>query len=633
MRLKEFRVTKFRNIVDSGPIKVDAQVTCLVGKNEAGKSGLIEALELLNPAYGQMPSRADQYPRWLVAQDRRKGDLDEQVFITATFELDENDHAAVDSVLGAGVLVGNELVIERQYNGIHAWDFDYSEKQGLANIVASFPSPVAERCARVSNLVEVRATLSDLKNANADEAVGADAIEAARKVLVDRGIDKISIWDRLVACLEKHLPRFFRFTSYSTLPGRIDFREISNQSPVGPGQSGLQTARALMKLAGADFDQLGNDNYEVRKAELEAVQIDLTRQVFEYWTQNPNLRVHIDVDKETQVDGNSRQAVARFLDIRLEDSRTGYSNNFQQRSSGFQWFFSFLAAFSEFSGQSSPIVLLDEPALTLHGKAQADFLRFINERLAPTAPVIYTTHSPFMIEADRLERVRVVEDKGPPEGAVVNEDALASDPDSLFPLQAALGYDIAQSLFVGPHNLVVEGTSDYIYLTILSRLCVEAGLEGLDKRWRILPAGGATNIPTFVSLVGPHLDITVLADSDTKGMQRVANMIERKLLEGHRLVHAHVATGQDKADIEDLFSESDYLDLYNRTFGEKVQVGDLPSGDRIVKRIEALRGSEFIHGEVAETLLRHHHEISISEATLAQFAALNFALNSTMAEG
>ena len=112
----------------------------------------------------------------------------------------------------------------------------------------------------------------------------------------------------------------------------------------------------------------------------------------------------------------------------------------------------------------------------------------------------------------------------------------------------------------------------------MSGVCAASGRDELDDRWRILPAGDATNIPTFVSLIGPHLDVTVLADSDTKGMQRVTNMIERKLLAGHRLIMANVATESDHADIEDLFSEGDYLKLYHKTYGYPVVEGRGPLG-------------------------------------------------------
>jgi predicted ATPase len=627
MKLLSFRVSKFRNIVDSGEVKVDSKVSCLVGKNEAGKSGLIEALYLFNPAYGEKFQVDEQYPRWLLVQDRKLGDLKKQTPIAATFAIDSADRDAVNEQLGPGVLDGDKISVRRRYGGGSVWDITWSEQRAISALVKSLPSPLLESFAKADTLEAVKDVLGGMQKAKSASAQDLALVSAAIKA---RGLDEETVLSRIVKILEDRLPTFFRFAAYSTLPGRIDFREIATGKEDGPGRTSLQTARALLRLAGTDTGQLANENYELRKGELEAVQIDLTRQVFEYWKQNPNLEVSIDVDKQTVPATNGTSAVARFLDIRLRDKRTGYSNNFSQRSSGFQWFFSFLAAFSEFEGKESPIVLLDEPALTLHGRAQADFLRFINERLAVASQVLYTTHSPFMVEQGRLDRVRIVEDRGPPIGAVACDEVLATDPDSLFPLQAALGYDIAQSLFVGPNNLVVEGTSDFIYLTVMSRLCVASGRKGLDERWRILPAGGATNIPTFVSLIGPHLDITVLADSDTKGMQRVTNMIERKLLDGQRLIMAGVALGGLDADLEDLFTDGDYLKLFNKTFAKAIKVGDLPKGGRIVKRIEAHTKAPFIHGEVAETLLRNVEEMTFTDTTLDRFEVIINAINDTI---
>src|SRR5256886_17234807 len=110
---------------------------------------------------------------------------------------------------------------------------------------------------------------------------------------------------------------------------------------------------------------------------------------------------------------SGNQQVAKYLQIRVEDLRHGFSNRFDQRSSGFRWFFSFLAAFHEFEKQKDRLViLLDEPALELHPRAHRDFLRFINERLAPKHQVFYTTHSPFMDKSEHLDCVRLAEDRG-----------------------------------------------------------------------------------------------------------------------------------------------------------------------------------------------------------------------------
>ena len=137
-------------------------------------------------------------------------------------------------------------------------------------------------------------------------------------------------------------------------------------------------------------------------------------------------------------------------------------------------------------------MLLDEPALTLHGRAQADFLRFINERLAPDSPVLYTTHSPFMVEAGRLERVRIVEDSGPPTGATATTEVMVADADSLFPLQAALGYDIAQSLFIGPSR--PGGRCGWVQCRAMRRRCQRNSVSGVTSHPARLGRGSAAAI-------------------------------------------------------------------------------------------------------------------------------------------
>lgn len=624
MRLKSFRVTKFRNIVDSGEIAADPSVTCLVGKNEAGKSGLLEALYLFHPAYNESFNVQDQYPRWLMAKDRQYSQLEEHSPISVTFSLDETDSTAIAEVLGQDVWSPRHITLSRSYDGTLAWpEMEFSERKAVEALMGRFASSVASSLGEAATLDEVRERLNNPDFGGDGEQPNAADIEAAKSTISELGLVDQSFLGACIDIFKDRLPVFFRFTDYSTLPGRVNFSEIARAEEDGVPQKGIQAALALLKLAGADIEQLDNDEYEVRKTELEAVQVNLTNQVFEYWKQNPDLEVNLDVDR--------RPNNERHLDIRLRDRRTGYSNNFSQRSSGFQWFFSFFAAFSEFDVGNAPVVLLDEPALNLHGKAQGDFLRFINERLATSSAVLYTTHSPFMVKPGQIEQVRVIEDRGPPEGAVCSSKLVANDPDSLFPLQAALGYDVAQNLFVGPHNLIVEGISDYIYLTAMSEKCIATGHEGLDSRWRVLPAGSATNIPTFVSLVGPHLDITVLVDSDARGIQRIRKMVDSGLMDDNRIVFVDAVLPSSHGDIEDLFNEAEYLNLFGKAFSTNVCPSALAKGDRITKRIKATKGP-FNHGRVAQALLEHAAEMQFSDGTLERFSKLIHLINETIGE-
>ena len=141
----------------------------------------------------------------------------------------------------------------------------------------------------------------------------------------------------------------------------------------------------------------------------------------------------------------------------IYDSVHMVSTNLGTRSRGFVWFFSFLAWYSQVKKKNSPVILLlDEPALSLHAKAQEDLLRYFEEEIKGVHQLIYTTHSPFMVDPQHFERVRIVQDKSidaidplpqDEEGTKVITSLDDASSDSLFPLQGALGYEIYQTSF------------------------------------------------------------------------------------------------------------------------------------------------------------------------------------------
>lgn len=631
MLLREFSVERFRNVLDSGAIPVEGDVTCLVGKNESGKTALLHALQRLNPARRAKFELEADYPRWLLVRDRKAGTAETAHPIHATFELEDDDREAIEEFVGPNVVKGDTMDVSRGYDGKLYISVNPDEAKAVANVVKDAGASAAtKRLLETGSFEDLASSIAsaresvDLTDKTSQELAAVES--AADELLGDETFEQV-----MLNFIAERLPKFFYFGEYSTLPGRVDLRTLAGDEP--PASTGLQTAWALLQLAGTDTSRLGEEDYELRVAELEAVSIDLTRQVFTYWTQNTELSVEIDVDKVTEQVPTGETAVARFLEVRVRDQRHGYTGNFGQRSSGFQWFFSFLAAFSEFESYGGRVVvLLDEPALTLHARAQQDFLRFINERLAPSHQAIYTTHSPFMVETGHLERVRIVDDRGPERGAEVTTEVLATDRDSLFPLQAALGYDIAQNLFVGPDNLLVEGTSDFTYLTVISDFLKTQGRSCLDERWRILPCGGAQNIPAFVALLGSHLDVSVLIDSGTKGAQRLTDLATRGLLDMSRLVTVGQAIGAKNADIEDVFELDDYLLIFNEAMGQSLAATDLPPGDRVVKRIAEKIGQDFEHGDPADHFLRNRDSLlpKLTNATLGRFEKLIDEVNETL---
>jgi energy-coupling factor transporter ATP-binding protein EcfA2 len=636
MKLVEVQVTAFRNILDSEPVHVQPDVTCLVGKNESGKTAFLHALYRLLPARGNVAlSVHDQYPAWLEKRDRLRGvNLDDVRPARATFELDAADTAAVANLLGEGVLSGTKLRLEKSYGGTLYYTVETNEAAAVRHLVdgLDLPDAQAKRARSVKGLAELRKLATELssKADDADATAAGTALSSKiQEVYGKEGVSRAA-WD----VLKPRVPTFFYFHEYSALPYTVGIQRVL-QAADKELKDGELTARALLRMAAAADEYLLNPNYERRKRELENVANALTDDVLKYWSQNPELRVHPDIERATPQGQPGPDADE--LKIRIWDNRHQLSLPFDEHSSGFRWFFSFLAAFSEYEFTETPVViLLDEPALGLHARAQADFLRFIDERLSERHQVIYTTHSPFMVQPGKLERVRIVEDRGREDGAKLSANIMSTDRDTLFPLQGALGYDLVQHLFIAPHNLIVEGTSDYTYLRVISDFFAEQGdREPLDERWSMVPVGGADFVPTFVALLGQHLDLTVVVDAQKKGHQRLSHLASEGYLADRRIITIGQVLGKPLADVEDLFSPGDYLGLYNKAFRKSHKVADLTGTDPIVNQLARLESIErFDHGKPADVLLRDRTSIvpNLSKHTLDNFEALFKAVNQTLAQ-
>jgi predicted ATP-dependent endonuclease of OLD family len=635
MKLKTVRVRMFRNFLDSTEIQIEDKVTCLVGKNESGKSAFLHALWRLKPARTKRAfSVPDHYPAWLEKRHRNEGiDQDEVKPVEVALEWEPGDVKVVDDKFGPGVAtVGAPLVWSKSYGGDYQWMSGCNEKQAVQNLLQKHTIPAGDAPAYAA-LGTFEALAAKLKEDIAKHAQDAEPLKVftnaqtgIKTLFGESKTFDIALW----GVVNPRLPEFLYFAEYSTLPYSVKIDRVLKAQDLNDSEA---TARALLKLGGTESDYMLNPDYERRKRELENVANVLTDDVKKYWTQNQELRVQPDITQRTVQVPQGQQSVLDEMKVRIWDNRHSLSLPFDEHSAGFQWFFSFLAAFSEYEHRDPPIViLLDEPAVGLHAKAQADFLRFIEERLTKRCQVIYTTHSPFMVQPGKLERVRLVEDQGKEVGAVVTSDVLTRDRDTLFPLQGALGYDLVQHLFVAENNVVVEGTSDYAYLKVVSDFLASKGRTSLDPKWSIVPVGGADLIPTFVALLGNHLKVTVLVDSRKEGHQKLERMAKDGYLEKQRIIVVGEVIGR-KADIEDLFEEEEYLSLYNKAFGKTIKAKDLKSNGPIVERIARHEGVDrFDHGKPADVLLREREAVlgKLSEETLKRFEALFERINKTL---
>ncbi len=625
MKLQKVQITNFRSVEDSGEFDIKP-VTCLVGKNEAGKSAILLALSALNPGaatYVTLDKERD-YPRRNLLQYEQIHENKDARVVRTIWQLDESEIQAINDDFGVNALKCTQIEISRCYGQ----DIDVSAKLNEAAILDYylnlFPLNAAELSVLKPNSLETVDQFIQVLN---DISSPTEKHQSLRNHLSEHGDPSTIVHGHVV----RALPSFMYVSAYDRMDGAIQIEQT--QARIQSGEIDYDEHRGsrlfvdFLDYAGVPLNSITDvSTFETYNARLQAASTTITDQLLEYWSQNQDLdvKVRIDPARSGDLPPFNTGTIAR---ARIQNNLHRVDTPFSERSAGFVWFFSFLVKFAQIKKADTPIVLvLDEPGLSLHGRAQGDLLRFIDEKLAPFHQVIYSTHSPFMVPSDKLERVRIVEDKvdrtkRPLEihGTKVSHDVLSVNADTLFPLQGALGYEVTQTLFVGKYVLLVEGPGDILYLQALSRALESRRRKNLDSRWTLCPAGGIDKIMPFISLFsGKGLKVAVLTDF-AKGAKGKTKRIKKSeiLKAGHCYTVADF-TGLPESDIEDIFAPEVYLEIVNRSYNlsephciTTENLSDDATTTRLVKRVESMFNvmpksiPEFNHYAPAEWLIQN----------------------------
>jgi len=541
MNLKKFRVTGFRSVIDSGWIDA-SDVTALIGENEAGKTNLLLPLWKLNPSGSGEINLLDDMPRSRYAEMRtRPGNHD---FITCIFELDdvERDLAAKH---GADREKTETVEVVRDFDGRYGWKFPDN---------------------------------SDFDIYDAHEAAEAPAEDEDDEDEPDRG-------PSLSSKLEELLPKFVYYSNYGNLDAQIYLPHVvdnlKRDELSGKEAAKARTLRVLFKLVNLSPEevlelaratgvtervnqqgqrvsvepktdeqmQADDEQLRMRAALLQSASTKLTKNFKDWWKQGDyRFRLH--------ADGN-------YFRIWVADDRRPEEIELESRSTGLQWFLSFFLVFTYESEDThdNAIVLLDEPGHSLHPLAQRDLSAFF-DNLSKTHQIVFTTHSPFMIDADRLDRVRKVYVDG--DGGTVASSNLAMNKrkgtdkgaGATYAVHSALNLTVAESLLLGCTPVIVEGPSDQHYLSAIKNILIAKGRINPTAELVFPPSGGAKTAKIIAAILMGRDDALpfVLLDGDATGKQ-AAKALKDGLYQGSKeLVFTTDAFTSDLTDseIEDL---------------------------------------------------------------------------------
>ena len=578
---KQFQVLNYRNIDDSGWIPLE-RVTAFVGRNEAGKTALLKALHKFNPAIDEPYNPQREFPRDRFTAEYRE--IDDWPVCRVAFELSSELREELAEELTEAE-VPHTAIVTRNYNGTLEFAYDpevLDDPVDVTELLSAFDSLAkgARRLAAPAHdqeeatqalrtqlatwADENKATAAELPDLRQEEGVellrrvrqesnahaqpaSADMIEAFQGVLdglLPRA-ESPPLREQLDEAITAELPVFIYFENYGILDSAVYFPRFLEDLTSAPEESRVRTINAMFKhvgLTAEDISALGREEAEEARIAGQPV----TPEILQRDQERKELRsvklnsASLDISKKfSDWFGQRRHKVRYHADgpyFRIwvsDDRRPDVDIELESRSKGFQWFFSFYLVFLVESdeGHRDAILLLDEPGLHLHPTAQQELVTFF-EALAEDNPLIYTTHSPFLIDGEHIHRVRpVTEDETG--HSRVSVGSWPADREAIFPLQAAAGYAMVRGLFRHRKNVLVEGMSDYLYIHALNLHCRSLGRQALPDDIHVTPCGGTKLVGHIASLfLGQNVRPLVVLDADDAGRAR-RNALMKELYAGH----------------------------------------------------------------------------------------------------
>ncbi len=653
MKLTKFRVHDFKSIRDSGEICC-GDITTLIGINEAGKSNVLLALWKLNPARGGEIVFTSDMPVSKIAEYRTNPA--EHWFIKAWFQIDDDRLLTQLSTLGnCSPDQIRDFSIRRNYNGDHEIDF-YNYSKSPETIFENVKSSIRDFLGELSSLEEagkgeegfkdkieseLRNSLEEIDCSNPENdvvsivesildikpsemktsSINPCLIDLQSKIKQQMDVydqPDINYMEEATDLIMQNLPKFVYYANYGNLDSEIylprvieDFRSGREKSEKSLAKQ--RTLKVLFEYVNLNPEEIlemgqqvqldsqgkireltqeeilkGQKQTKEREILLNSASAKLTSGFRDWWKQGNYIF-------DLQADGD-------FFRIWVSDDKRPAKISLEDRSTGLQWFLSFYLVFLVESKDSHKncILLLDEAGTSLHPLAQKDLLKFF-ENLSSSNQLLTTTHSPFLVDIDNLERTKVVyiDDNG---YTIVSDDLRASEKGAtatgaVFAVHAALGLSISEGMLNGCEMVIVEGTSDQFYLNSIKQYLIAVGKINPNREIIFMPAGGVKSVKQLTSLVAGKQESlpVVILDSDKAGEDYKNKLLQDLYQEQpEKVISIGSILNRQNAEIEDLMPEEimtrpvEFL-INNRDFNFE---NEYDNSQPIIRQIEKW-GKEF----------------------------------------
>ncbi|MDE1839316.1 MAG: AAA family ATPase [Thaumarchaeota archaeon] len=593
MRLRKFRVQGYRCIHDSGEIKV-GDLAAFVGRNESGKTTILEALTLLNK---------DTKLSELDLCDEMNEELKSEIRLAeGEFVLSEKETALIREKFPNLQDIRKMKIYRTNKHARVQYDFGDVKISGEAskrlNSWENFVERIKSFVAAMPNPIRIRV---DTKFLNAPpprtREVFMDMMAEFNNniyLIASQEPQVISEWKDIYQDLEttfdnmligtnersaldnfiedKLHPRFVYFSDYKKILGNIDLEEFVRETK-GIRSKGLEyveefdkaeTVNNLFYLAELDAQKLE----EVRSSPSRLIKLlhtasrRLSEKLNPAWKGDP---IHVELRWNP---GNVLSVVISDVHKDGTVTNTGLLN---RRAEGFKWTFSFIVNFAAETQKAElkeAILLLDEPARNLH-PAQQRGISDLLKGLAGSNQILYATHSPFMIFDYTQGNLLVVELDKRRHLSKIYYDYWNADDQTLIPILYGLSRGLVESIvdkqigFNSRPVIIVETMSDCMYLNAFDRFLKDPNLS--MNPLNIVAAYNKNSVMPLAIFYKNHGYDTFILLDNTEESRKISAELQSNEFKSVQMVFFELG-GQPKLFIEDLLVEDDYLYAVNQTY-------------------------------------------------------------------
>ncbi|MGV2875889.1 AAA family ATPase [Macrococcus capreoli] len=555
MKIAEIEITNFKSINNTQKLKFEEDVTQIIGKNESGKSNILQIIKCLNINETVVERYQQEF-----SQKNHSSDLNETIVkIVYKLNKDEKELLKVENEY-------TELCINSHSNPpqlveiISGFNKEYFETDKYNSLIENLESILIENSSvnhtYYNQVFGNNGALSVFKCMNKIHRRTWEAQLTSVTLLCNSitNPEKKEECENIISLIKEYILKL-----YSTFPIIVEMKGsfLKNYYAFNSKENIDQTIstdlalKNLLEVSHFNTEKLKRLIFPTNVGEKKNLKSEFNRLIDQNFNSKfRNFYKQEDVSLEIDVNGNK-------LEIFVVG--TGGYNEFSERSQGLKWYISmFLEIFSHNSTNNSIILLLDEPGVHLHVDAQLELLSLFYS-LESKYQLLYSTHSPFMLNVGKLKGIRAIQKNEYGESIIINNinnDKIneISKKETLSPINNAIGMKNGYIFGINDKkiNIVTEGFSDALYYNAMAKK-----LKFDD--FNFIGSIGANQVINILSILQSWgIKCFGLYDGDKIGYKEQQKTIQTNIL---KAISLRILNDEDIKTVENLFSEEDYNKL------------------------------------------------------------------------